>query len=75
MGIYQPKVNDNKLPSFRKEGCPPGGVVGQEWFDLFTLYKNRIGVAYAACFSYHPGLKATPPPGRRGVQLPFTPNC
>ena len=27
----------NQLPSFWKEGCPTGGVVGKEWFDL--LYK------------------------------------
>ena len=25
----------NQLPSFWKEGCPPGGVVGKAWFDLF----------------------------------------
>ena len=49
----------NQLPSFRKEGCPTGGVVGKVWFDLFNI---KIGVVYAAYFSYHLPL--------RGLLLP-----
>ena len=51
----------NQLPSFRKEGCPTGGAVGKVWFDLFNIM-IRIGVAYAAYFSYHLPL--------RGLLLP-----
>ena len=50
-----------QLPSFWKEGCPTGGVVGKEWFDLFIIM-IKIGVAYAAYFSYHLPL--------RGLLLP-----
>ena len=36
------KNKGNQLPSFRKEGCPTGGVVGRVWFDLFIIDdKNR----------------------------------
>ena len=41
-----------ELPSFGKEGCPPGGVVGKEYFDLFY-----IGVAKTVYFSYHLPLR------------------
>ena len=34
----------NQLPSFRKEGCPTGGVVGKAWFDLFTPLLPEGGV-------------------------------
>ena len=55
------KNYSNQLPSFRKEGCPTGGVIGKGWFDLFNIM-TRIGVAYAAYFSYHLPL--------RGLLLP-----
>ena len=49
-----------ELPSFRKEGCPTGGVVGRVWFDLFIIM-IRIGVAYAAYFFYHLPLRGLTP--------------
>ena len=67
------KNYSNQLPSFRKVAlprqtgefgggwCPTGGVVGKVWFDLFNIM-IRIGVAYAAYFSYHLPL--------RGLLLP-----
>ena len=37
-----------------------GGVVGKVWFDLFIIM-IRIGVAYAAYFSYHLPLRGLTP--------------
>ncbi len=47
----------NQLPSFWKEGCPPGGVVGKACFNLFIYIIRRIGVAKAAYLSYHLPLR------------------
>ena len=52
MIIYLLEYVVAELPSFGKEGCPPGGVVGKECFDLFY-----IGVAKAVYFSYHLPLR------------------
>ena len=52
MIIYLLEYVVTELPSFGKEGCPPGGVVGKEYFDLFY-----IGVAKAVYFSYHLPLR------------------
>ena len=56
MIIYLLEYVVTELPSFGKEGCPPGGVVGKEYFDLFY-----IGVAKAVYFSYHLPLRVLTP--------------
>ena len=61
MIIYLLEYVVTELPSFGKEGCPPGGVVGKEYFDLFY-----IGVA-KTLFLLPPPPSGTPPSGRRRV--------
>ena len=44
MIIYLLEYVVTELPSFGKEGCPPGGVVGKEYFDFYFSYHLPLRV-------------------------------